>query len=46
MVSTPLNAELRSVYRYIYALMKMELDLEQIKLNREIIAKKLADFAQ
>ena len=46
MVSTPLNAELRSVYRYIYALMKMELDLEQIKSNREIIAKMLADFAQ
>lgn len=46
MVSTPLNAELRSVYRYIYALMKMELDLEQIESNREIIAKKLADFAQ
>ena len=46
MVSTPLNAELRSVYRYIYALMKMELDLEQIKSKREIIAKKLADFAQ
>lgn len=38
----PLTNELRSVYRYIYGLLRLELDMEQIEQDREFIAALIA----
>ena len=45
-VASPMTKELRYVYRYIYGLLKLDLDLEKIEAERENIAKTLFSHQQ
>jgi ankyrin repeat protein len=45
-VASPMTKELRYVYRYIYGLLKLDLDLEKIEAERKNIAKTLFSHQQ